>query len=85
MFSTALYKPPEAQKGKVSICGRKSDVWSFGCMVLELVTGKLLPIEFASLAPRASVDVDTLVARTISTTGITSSWVKDVLSYSLQA
>ena len=54
-------------------------------MVLELVTGKLLPIEFASLAPRASVDVDTLVARTISTTGITSSWVKDVLSYSLQA
>ena len=36
-YGTPLYEPPEVDLGKVKLLGRQYDVWSIGCVILELI------------------------------------------------
>ncbi|KAK7752298.1 hypothetical protein SLS62_005834 [Diatrype stigma] len=36
-YGTPLYEPPEVELGDVKILGRQYDVWSMGCVIMELV------------------------------------------------
>jgi serine/threonine protein kinase len=36
-YGTTLYEPPEVELGNVTILGRQYDVWSMGCIILELI------------------------------------------------
>jgi serine/threonine protein kinase len=36
-YGTPLYEPPEVEVGKLKILGRQYDIWSMGCIILELI------------------------------------------------
>ncbi|KAF4625922.1 hypothetical protein G7Y89_g12243 [Cudoniella acicularis] len=36
-YGTALYEPPEVELGDVTVLGRRYDIWSMGCIILELI------------------------------------------------
>lgn len=40
---------PEHQRGDLSQCGRRTDMWSFGCLVLRLCRPQGIPKEFLNL------------------------------------
>ncbi len=36
-YGTAMYEPPEVEFGEVKVLGRQYDVWSMGCIILEIL------------------------------------------------
>jgi serine/threonine protein kinase len=55
MFSTPAYTPPEVFSGR--LYGREVDIWAFGVMLYELITGKvclcaLIFVQVTDISPR---------------------------------
>ena len=75
-----LYNAPERQRGQIKFCGRRSDMWSLGCMILELCIGKMLPPDFGFLDDKDDAQIIDLVKKTsLHPDRIGDEWIAEVL------
>ena len=66
------------------MCGRRSDIWSLGCLILEMATGQLLPLEWGTLSSMHDSAITALIHKSLPDPPLEDAWVTSVLVNALQ-
>ena len=77
------YSPPEIQREQWLLCGRKSDMWSFGCLMLELCTGSRLPSTWGQLKHRQDTTIVDMIKEEMPVGDHVDPWIMAILYHSL--
>lgn len=80
----ALYQAPELQREEFHVCGRHSDMWAVGCMVMELCSGSDLDPQWANLGRKTDAEVTEFQARERAAIGVVDGWIDAILTHTLQ-